>query len=184
MENNRQGRRFVTFSGPDSTFNENPARRRRSGGGVAGFIIFTAVGVLTLAGAVLLPEYAALVDIRAKRDVLAHHVRCEEKLTAYSDRMIRAVQDDPVLLARLMIRHGNYRPMGCETVKFDSAPPDRSVPQRILDEALNPPQPNENRHLVRAGLWVNDPATSVSLILLAMGILTAGVVLFRPTLPE
>lgn len=147
---------------------------------LAGFAVFSAVGILTLAGVVILPEYAALADLQAGRDALAHQVRCEEKLVAYDDRMIRATQDDPVLIARLMIRHSNYRPAGCETVEVAPAQSDLSVPQQLLDEARTLPPRQDNRLLlVRAGFWLADPTTSRSMILLALAMLVIGAIVGR-----
>lgn len=153
--------------------------RSRPVGAVVAFSLFIVVGLLVLAGTVLLPEYAALDDLQARRDALAHQVKCDEKLFAYNDRMIRAAQDDPVLIARLMIRHGNYRPAGCETFEMKSVPSEQSVPERLLREAGNSPQHKEPRLPARAGLWLADMTTSRCMILLAMAMIVAGAIVGR-----
>ncbi len=154
------------------------ASRKWRAGPIAVFALFTAAGVLVLACAVLLPEYAVLADLQTRRDVLAHQVGCDEKLAAYNGRMIRATREDPVLIARLMIRHGNYRPAGRETVEMNSLPPVPSVPGRLLREARNPPQRRESSMPARAGLWLADTTTSECMILLALAMIVAGVALF------
>ena len=166
----------MAFTGPEE--NGGEFTRRRAAGPMVGFGLFTVAGVLALACAVLLPEYAVLADLQVRRDVLGHQVRCDEKLADYNGRMIRATRDDPVLIARLMIRHGNYRPVGCETVEMDSLPPAPSVPQRLLREARNPPQRREPSLPVRAGLWLADTTTGGCIILLALAMIVAGAALF------
>ena len=169
----------MVFTGPKD--NNGEFIRRRPSGSIFGFALFTASGVFSLACAVLLPEYAVLSDLQTRQDVLAHQVRCDEKLADYNDRLMRAACDDPVLIARLMIRHSNYRPAGCETVEMKSFSPDQSVPERLLNEARNPPQREGPPSLpVRAGLWLTDTTTSGCLILLGLAMLAAGVVLFPP----
>ena len=159
--------------------NNSGVEPNRPPGRYAIFAFFTTAGVLALAGTVLLPEYAALDDLQAQRDALAHQVKCDERLSAYNDRMISAAHDDPVLIARLMIRHGNYRPAGCETVEMNSAPPEQSVPERLLREAGNPPQRKEPPLPVRAGLWLADTTTSRCMILLALAMIVTGAIAGR-----
>ena len=167
----------MTFTGRED--NNGDFTRRRTAGRYAIFALFTAVGVLALACAALLPEYAVLADLRAERDALDHQLRCDEKLAAYNGRMIHATRDDPVLIARLMIRHGNYRPIGCETIGVDSVPPALSVPQRLLREARNPPQRKEPRLMVRAGLWLSDTTTGGCMILLSLAMIVIGTTVGR-----
>ncbi len=170
----------MTFTGRED--NKGDFTRRRTVGRYAIFALFTAVGVPALACAVLLPEYAVLARLQAQRDALDHQLRCDEKLAAYNGRMIHATRDDPVLIARLMIRHGNYRPTGRETVGADSLPQAPSVPQRLLREARNPPQRKEPRLMIRAGLWLSDTTTGMCTMLLGLAMLAAGVMFSRPEL--
>ena len=158
--------------------NDSNSDRQTTVWPIVGFGLFVTVGVLALACAVLLPEYAVLDDLQTRRDVLAHQVGCDEKLVAYNGRMIRATRDDPVLIARLMIRHGNYRPAGYETVEMESLRSETSVPQRLLREASNPPQPREPPISAQAGLWLTDTTTGGCTILLALAMIVVGVLFF------
>jgi hypothetical protein len=159
--------------------NDSGVGPKRSAGRYVIFAFFTTVGLLALACTILLPEYAALDSLQAQRDALAHQVKCDEKLSAYNDRMICATQDDPVLIARLMIRNGNYRPAGCETIEMTSVPSEQSVPERLLREAGNSPQRKEPRLPVRAGLWLADTTTSRCMILLALAMIVTGAIAGR-----
>ncbi|MCK4625984.1 MAG: hypothetical protein KAV00_11780 [Phycisphaerae bacterium] len=159
--------------------NDSVVEPKRPAGQYVIFAFFTATGLLALAGTILLPEYAALDDLQARRDALAHQARCDEKLSAYNARMIRATREDPVLIARLMIRHGNYRPAGCETVEMKSVPPEQSVPERLLRESGNPPKRKEPRLLAHAGLWLADTTTSKCMILLALAMIVIGAIAGR-----
>ncbi len=167
----------MTFTDPED--NNDDFTRKRPAGRYVIFAFFTFAGLAALAGVVLLPEYAALDDLQAQRDALAHQVKCDEKLSAYNGRMIRATQDDPILIARLMIRHGNYRPAGCETVEMKSASPEPSAPERLLREAGNPPQREEPRLLVRAGVWLADTTTNRFMIILALAMIVTGAIAGR-----
>ena len=167
----------MVFASPKD--NNSDFTRRRTAGRYAVFALITAAGMLALACAVLLPEYAVLADLQTRRDVLAHQVGCDEKLADYNGRMIRATRDDPVLIARLMIRHGNYRPAGCETVEMESLRSEPSVPQRLLREARNPPQRREPSLPARAGLRLADTTTGGCVILLALAMIVTGAIVGR-----
>jgi len=169
------------FTGPEDKNTNGEFTRRWTGGPIIGFALFTAAGVFTLACAVLLPEYAVLSDLQSRQDAFARQVRCDEKLADYNERMIRATRDDPVLIARLMIRHSNYRPADCQTVEMKSLRSESSVPKRILAEARNPPQREDPPSLpVQAGIWLADTTTGRCMIFLGLAMLAAGVVLFPP----
>ncbi|MDY7010639.1 MAG: hypothetical protein SVV80_07790 [Planctomycetota bacterium] len=169
----------MVFTGQEN--NNGQFTPRRTGSSIIGFALFTAAGMFTLACATLLPEYAVLSDLQARRDAVAHQIRCDEKLAEYNERMIHATRDDPVLIARLMIRQSNYRPAGCETVEAKALQSEPSVPKRILEEARNPQQREGPPSLtVRAGFWLADTTTGGCMILLGLAMLTTGVVLFPP----
>lgn len=172
---------MMVFKGPEDNNNNGGFARRRAGGPIVGFALFTAAGVLTLACAVLLPEYAVLADLQARRAEFARQVSCDEKLADYNERMMLAARDDPVLIARLMIRHSNYRPAGSETVEMKPVRPELSVPERILAEARTPLQREEPSPLpVQAGIWLADTTTDRYMIFLGLAMLAAGVALFPP----
>lgn len=143
------------------------------------FALFVGGGMATLAGVVLLPEYAALADLRAQRDTVAHHLDCEKKLTVYNDRVIGAIQNDPVLAAQLLMRHGNFRLAGCERVELAAVSIRPPVPVRLRMEAAAPP-PRHDDALCRAGRWLDHRPTKVSLLALALGMTAVGMVLFGP----
>ncbi len=142
-----------------------------------GFAMFTLVGVAALAAAILGPEYAALASIRQRCAVLEHQVRCEQRLARHNDRLIAGMRTDPDLTTLLLIRQGNYRPAGA--IDLEPTGTDESFRQRLLREARNPPVAPRS-FLARAGDWLDDPLTRCALILLAMGTLASGVVVWGP----
>lgn len=151
-------------------------------GRAACFALFVGAGVATLAAVVVLPEYAALTELRGQRDRLAHHLECEKKLVIYNDRLIHAVQTDPVLAARLLMRHGNFRLTGCERVKIETNSSGLPVPAKLKQEAMTPPVRAPDA-FCRAGRWLNDSPTKFGLLVLALGAMAVGIVLFGPRGP-
>ena len=143
------------------------------------FALFVGGGMVTLAAVVLLPEYAALAELRAHRDTLAHQLECEAKLAVYNGRLIRAIQNDPVLAARLLMRHGNFRPVGCETIGTDADAAGPTVPARLKQEAMTPPARPPDA-LCAAGHWLDHRHTRLSLLALAIGATAVGMILFSP----
>jgi len=158
-----------------------PAAPESSGSSFAAglfwFLAFGAIGTTAVAAAALLPEYAALATLRARRDALAHHVACERKLVRYNDRLIAAMRRDPVLTARLLIRYANYAPPGCRELPVDDDRAAVPTPVRIMREAACPPAPPDDL-AVRAGRWLSHRGTRTGLVLLGLGIITIGWVLF------
>ncbi|MCD4699679.1 MAG: hypothetical protein K8R91_03790 [Phycisphaerae bacterium] len=171
----------MVFTGPEDNNSNGEFARRHPAWPIVGFALFIAAGVLTLACAAILPEYAVLSDLQTRQDEFAHQVKCDEKLADYNERMIHATRDDPVLIARLMIRNSNYRPADSQTVGVKPLRSEPSVPERILAEARNLPQREGPPSLpVRAGIWLADTTTGGCMILLGLAMLAAGVVLFPP----
>jgi hypothetical protein len=142
------------------------------------FVAFTAGGVLSLASAALLPEYAALQGLRAGRDNLAHQIDCEAQLATYNDRLIQGMQSDPVLMSRLMMRYANYQPLGVRAVEVESHGASLTVPERLNLDAHTPPlRPGDP--LAVAGSWINEnAATKTSLTLLGLGMMVVGTLMF------
>jgi len=141
------------------------------------FAAFVGLGLATFSAVVILPEYAALAELGSQRDALAHRLECEKKLSVYNDRLIHAIQTDPVTAARLLMRHGNFRRQGCEVVGLRSGARPPAVPDRLLREAGTAP-PAADGTLCRAGRWLNDRWTSFSLLALSLGSIAAGMILF------
>jgi len=145
--------------------------------GMLWFFVFTTAGLAAVAAGTLLPEYAALAAVEARRDALARQVACERKLAAYNDRVIAALADDPVLAARMLIRYANYSPAGCEIVDVGPSCRVDPTPARILREAATPP-PRPPDPLLAAARWLEHAPTRLSLIALGLGTLAMGVLLF------
>ena len=143
------------------------------------FALLTGSGLAILAAIVLLPEYVSLAHLEARRDALAHQLDCEKRLSLYYERTIRAIRTDPELTTRLMIRHGNYRPVGAHQAELGSVTGRESVPGRLLREAREPPPPRQDA-LVRAGLWLDEPFTQAAMVALALGLMASGVMLSCP----
>jgi len=160
--------------------NPSPQAAPPAGTGRVAFAAFTGLGLATLAAVVLLPEYAALARLRARRDALARRVDCERRLLAYNDRLIRAQQTDPVLAARLMIRHGRYRPVHYKAWRVSASRPMEPVPERIWQEASAAVSPPRGA-AYRAALWLEESRTRTSLMILALGAIAVGVLLFGPS---
>ena len=160
---------------PTRTKASQPSSSRSAG--LIWFVVFTTVGAGALAAGVLLPDWAALAQLEGQRDALAHHVRCESDLARYNDRLIEGIQEDPVLTARLMIRHANYRPAGCREIDVDSSLLPDAPPERIMHEAHRPPAP-PGGVLFRAGQWVRHGPTRSGLVLLGLASLCLGTILF------
>lgn len=144
---------------------------------LGGFLAFSTAGMLTLAAGILLPEYAALVDLENQQDVLAHQIRCETDLVTYNDRLIQAAQEDSVFIARQMIRYGNYRMVGMDPREVPTSQPTLSVPGRLLKESLNPPPPPRDL-LADVGRWLDHPGIKGGLVLLGLGLLIVGAIIF------
>ncbi|OPX22663.1 MAG: hypothetical protein B1H04_04715 [Planctomycetales bacterium 4484_123] len=140
------------------------------------FVLFSTAAVAAMACAVLLPEYAALAELRAQSAALAHQLDCEKRLARYNDRLLEGLRTDPVLRARQVMRHYNYTPLHARRIEVPQAG-DRSVPERIMRDALSPPAPAENV-LVRAGRWLDDETTRTGLTVLSLGLLAISVILF------
>ncbi|MHC4717092.1 MAG: hypothetical protein ACYS5V_08995 [Planctomycetota bacterium] len=149
------------------------------GKALAGGLVLIAMGMLT--AAVLGPEYAELVDLRARKAQMAHQLACERRLARYNERLIHGLRTDPVLRAREAIRRRNYTPVGYRTVPLAGGP-ELSVPQRIGSEAAAGP-PRSADVLARAGRWLGHPPTRNALVLISLGMLAATLVLFpsQPT---
>ena len=140
------------------------------------FVLLSTAAVAAMGCAVLLPEYAALADLRAECALLAHQLRCEKRLARYNDRLLKGLQTDPVLRARRAMRYYNYIPVHARRVEVPAGP-ERSVPERIMQEALRPPPAHDNA-LIRAGRWLDDEATRTALMVLSLGLLAISVILF------
>jgi hypothetical protein len=151
--------------------------RRSNVAGAVWFVVFSTIGVAAVAAALLLPELAALAELEAQRDALAHQLECERKLAAYNERLIRAMDNDPVLTARLLIRYANYSPAGCRQVPIDPSRRDDPVPVQILREAAEPPKRPPSR-LATAGQWLSHPPTQTGLILLGLAVVAIAWLLF------
>jgi len=145
--------------------------------GAAWFAFFATVGVAAIAAAVLLPEVADLAKLQARRDALAHQLRCEQRLASYYAGLIKGMRTDPVVTARLLMRHANYSPAGCRPLATDPAGRVETVPAQILRQAANPPSPPQGL-VVLAGKWLSDPPTRLGLILLGLAVVAAAGWLF------
>ncbi|KKK65694.1 hypothetical protein LCGC14_2971560, partial [marine sediment metagenome] len=60
--------------------------------GVFWFVIFAGTAVAALACATLLPEYAALAELKNRQNALAHQVRCEKRLARYNSNLIHGLR--------------------------------------------------------------------------------------------
>jgi len=134
------------------------------------------LALAVLAGAVLLPEYADLAGRKAQDAETARQLACERRLARYQQKLIHARRTDPVLRAREAMRRYNYTPVGCQTVPL-AVGIERTVPERIGAEALTPPTVAPDRW-ARAGVWLADPTTRGSLVLISLGMLAAMLMLF------
>jgi hypothetical protein len=159
-----------------------PAKGMSPGARLVCFVLFVGAGLASFSAAVILPEYVSLSELQAQRDALSHQLECEKKLTVYNDRMIRAIQSDPVLAARLLMRHGNYRLADCETVQARSGSAGPSVPDRLLREAAARATPSTGL-ISRAGRWMDDRSTKLGLMLLAAAMVAAGMIFSAPPAP-
>ena len=148
--------------------------------GLIGFLFFALAGAGILATVVVLPEMVALAAIEAERDALAHQVECERQLAAYNDRLIGAIDTDPILTTRMMMRRGNYKLPGAQEVDVPVGDDPGAAPLRILAEARQTPPPPQENAFLRAGRWIDDGPTKTSLTVLALGLIAIGVVLFAP----
>ena len=167
---------------PSAVQHDRAAPKRMSpsyAAGLIGFLFFAIAGAAILAGVVVLPELVALAEIEAERDALAHQVECERRLAAYNDRLIEAIDTDPILTARMMMRRGNYHLPGAQELDVPVGDDPGAAPARILAEARQTPPPKEDM-LLRAGRWIDDGPTKTSLTVLALGLIAVGVVLFAP----
>ena len=151
--------------------------RSSSAAGLFWFLVFAAVGAAAVAAAVLLPEYVTLAKLQAKRDALGHQVECEGRLAAYNDRLIGAMETDPVVTARLLIRYANYSPSGFREVPIDPACLDDPTPVKILADAANPPKRPQGL-LAVVGKRLFDPSMRMGLIALGLGTIAIGWLLF------
>lgn len=170
------GRNGIQSNGPDA------ARMSRLGR-CLGFFLFTTAGLAALAAVLLAPEWAALARLESQRDALAHQLDCEGKLSEYYDNYIRAIRTDPNVTTRLLIRHGNYRPLGCRPAEPGLPNDSPAVPQQLLLLARTAP-PQEHEALMRADLFLQDRFTHGSLIALSLASIAAGVVLFVSPQPS
>ena len=160
-------------------FSATPDKQPILNTSLIGFLLLSSLGLLTLSAAVLLPEYVEYVQLRAERDLLAFQISCDEKLALYHDRTIRAVESDPILLSRLLIRLGNYQPVDCEVADVQ-LPANSLLPVvKILQEAQNPPDfYRGNGLLLLAGQWIKRPFTNRACIIFGLIMLSASVLLF------
>lgn len=142
------------------------------------FVVFTAAGLISLGSAAILPEYAALVDLRAGHDNLAHQIDCEQRLCEYNRRLSDALQSDPVLMSRLMMRYGNSQPVGVRALEVESRGGNLAVPQLLNLESLTPP-PRQDNVYSSTGRWINQsPGTKTSLTVLGLGLIVVGTFMF------
>jgi hypothetical protein len=166
----------MTYTSP---YSARPAGRSSSAAGLFWFMLLSLTGLCALASAVLLPEYAALLELEGRRDALAHQVQCEQRLAAYNDRLIRAMETDPVLRTRLMMRHCNYRPARFQTLPVDLPPAELAVPSRILQEAMLPPAPREDA-FAAAGRRLSDPLQRTGVVVVSLLMVAAALFFFAP----
>lgn len=157
----------------------DPDVQGRSSAGLVGFFFLSFIGLAAVAMAVLLPEYAELADLQVRQDALEYQIRCEERLAVYQDRTVRATRNDPVLLGRLLIRMGNYRPVDCEVADIRYTSSDLTVPARILREARNPAGFTAgNDRLILMAHWLNRPVTNRAFFLSGMVFLATAVLFY------
>lgn len=165
-----------TTGGTDDGQRTSPLAR------AVGFVLFAGAGLAGLATVAALPEYAALAALEGRRDALSHQIKCERRLAHYYQRKIDAFRTDPDLTADVMIRHGNYRPAGAREVTAPGAA-ELSFPQRLMREARTTPPPRAAA-LTQARLWMDDAFTQIAVLVLSLGMIAAGVILFGPRVPR
>jgi len=162
-----------------SSFEEVPHSLAGDVGRAVCLSVVVITGLSVLAAVVLLPECGLLAELEYRRDGLAHQLACERKLKIYNERLIQAIPSDPVLAARLLMRHGNYQPVGCAVVETGARVPGETVPERLLRQA-RANHPRDKQWLFHACRWLDDSPTRVALVCLSLSALLAGIVLFSP----
>ena len=153
--------------------------RRSNRASLFWFLAFTTAGAAALAVAALLPEYVLLTHLQAQRDAVARQLECEGKLAIWYERYITDVRGDPVLLARQMMRYGNYVPPGCRLIDLGPGYSEDSFPAQLMRQAQEPVAPRHDR-FVQYGMWVSEPVTRACMIVLSLGLVATGVLLFGP----
>jgi len=144
----------------------------------AGFFLLAGAAVASLAGAVLLPAWARLAEVRYELACLRAEIADAEAQIAANDRLITALPTDEVLARRLAMSQNLYWPRN-EIVVVDPNAPPAETPD-VVCGPRHPRPPRPAGLLIRAGKKLEKASKRRGLLLLAAAALAAALFGFAP----
>lgn len=149
-------------------------------GRTVGFTVLGSLSLAILAGVVLLPPYARLVEARYRRDCLQARIADRETLIAVNDRLIRALPQDDVMTRRLARSQSEWIPAD-EAVAIDLDPAKRGfAPSQIVTVTPHRRPAEPDGWIVRTAAKLQVPARRVALLLLAGVYMLVALFLYAP----
>ncbi len=149
----------------------------RACGRAAGFLMLAGAAMGILACVVLVPAYADMAERQYQLERSRADLAEMKSRTAYNDRLIADLPQDPVLIRRLAMSRLNHQPINAVVVAGASAPSGVSL------FATSPPHPHSatpSRWLMLAATRLRVPGLRRGLSVLAVAAMLAAMLLFCP----
>lgn len=148
-------------------------------GRLLGFVLLAGPALLIIAGVVLLPAYARLLDARHERDSLQAKNDNDEVLTVAYQRLIDAIPNDQVLAKRLAMREFGFLPRNERPIPAGAhaSPYDAGLVQTTGRESPADP----NGWASRTAGRLQSPVSRTFLLLFAIVTLLAAMMLSDPS---
>lgn len=133
-----------------------------------GFLLLAGTASAVLAAVILLPEYAALREDRYQRDLEVANMRDLENLLIANERMLVALNEDPVFVERVAMSMGYFAPAEGDVARMGSVsgPP----PGIVITHPVDRPEPPWDGWMI-AARRLSNPATRRGFFLLGVGLL-------------
>ncbi|NLW87595.1 MAG: hypothetical protein GXY38_12045 [Planctomycetes bacterium] len=133
-----------------------------------GFLLLAGTGMSILAAVVLLPEYAALREDAHQRDLELANMQDLENLKAAHDRMLVALNEDPIFVERVALSMGGVAPADRQIADLGLSP--SPPPGIVITQPVRRPAPPRDGLMIAATRLSNN-ATRRGLFLLSIGML-------------
>lgn len=145
------------------------------------FVFLTLAAVALVGATMLVPAWAnRLVALHEKELAAAYNADLHAQLAA-GDRMIEALQTDPLLIERVAVSHNEFEPINQRMIIPEGIPlpPPDTVYFRPAPRPARPPE-----WVLRAGQKLDRPKTRRGLLVLAGGILLTAGFMLSPASPQ
>ena len=155
---------------------------RKQGGLIAAsgrmvcFCILSGLAIMIIAGVVLLPDHARLIQLRYERDCLAAKNADDKSLALAYERLADDIPTDPILAKRLAMRQFGVMPRDEWVVSSGSS---QTLPLVTAARHSRPAKPDG--WTIHTAKKLQNPTTRTALLLTAIILILAAIVLSAPS---